>query len=62
MKATEIRDKIFTAGKLLNEISDDLAGLNGKLEWDGIDKVYLKSKIVGNVTNIAKHIEGQLKR
>ena len=61
MKATEIRNKMFTVSKLLYEISNDLAETNGTIEWDGIDTVYLNSKLKGEILNIVKHIEGQLK-
>lgn len=60
MKATEIRDKIFAINKELHEISNQLAG-KSVIDWDGIDAGYLESKITGEVINISKHIQGQLK-
>jgi hypothetical protein len=57
-KATEIRDKIFAASKILHEISNDLAK---PVEWDGIDITYLEKKVIGDVGYIAKDITAQLK-
>lgn len=57
MKATEIRDIVFHLEKELYILSQEIAQ---EIDFDGIDIVYLRSKFKG-ITNVANHIEGQLK-
>lgn len=52
MKATEIRDLIFEVERKLHVISEEIAMV---LEYDGIDRQYLKSKMTA-VVNTATHI------
>ena len=52
---------MFAISRSLHEISHDIAEIDSNIELDGIDFGYLKSKIKGDVINVAKHIENQLK-
>lgn len=52
MKAIEIRDLIFEVERKLHIISEEVAK---GIEYDGIDRVYLKSKMQ-SVVNTAIHI------
>lgn len=55
MKATEIRDLIFETERKLHLISEEIAR---GIDYDGIDRQYLKSKmtsLVNTATHIAKY-------
>lgn len=58
IKATAIRDKIAAASRALHEISEDLTR---EIDNDGIDLQYLSGKVKGDLVNVIKHIEGQIK-
>lgn len=58
MKATEIKNKIDAASRMLHEISNALVQ---DIEYDGMSAEYLASKVRCDLVNITKHIEGQIK-